>query len=85
MTICLFSNQKVSTLFNMRNSMTQHIKNNFSSIFQGDMQCKLKCQPDVIDCQSHLLKCPRVLGQFEPAELETIKVTSLAAWSSRGW
>jgi hypothetical protein len=74
MTSCLFTNSMVSTLFNMRSSMTRNIKNNFSSMFQNDMKCKLKCLPEAIDSQSHLLRCPKVLEELEPAELESVKV-----------
>ena len=43
-------------------------------MFQNDMKCKLKCLPEAIDSQSHLLRCPKVLEELQPAELESIKV-----------
>ena len=38
------------------------------------MKCKLKCFPEAIDSQSHLLRCPKVLEELEPAEMESIKI-----------
>ena len=58
----------------MRSSMTRNIKHNFSSMFQNDMKCKLKCLPEAIDSQSYLLRRPKILKELEPAELESNKV-----------
>ena len=58
MTSPLFSNDMVKILVNMRSSMTKDIKNNFSSIYKGNMACRLKCSdPNAIDSQQHLLLC----------------------------
>ena len=34
----------------------------------------MKCLPEAIASQSHLLRCPKVLEELEPAELETSQV-----------
>ena len=58
MTSPLFSNYTVKLLVNMRSSLTKDIKNNFSSIFKGNMACRLKCSnPNAIYSQQYLILC----------------------------
>ena len=66
MTSPTFTNEMVSLLFNMRCSMTRGVKCNFSSIFRGDLGCKLKCDiPEALDSQEHLNSCPRILSKMQ--------------------
>ena len=66
MTSPTFTNEKVSLLFNMRCSMTRGVKCNFSSIFRGDLGCKLKCDiPEALDSQEHLNSCPGILSNMK--------------------
>ena len=42
-------------------------------MFRGDLGCKLGCQQDAIDCQSHTLSCHKVLEKLTPDELKSLK------------
>ena len=42
-------------------------------MFRGDLGCKLGCQQDAIDCQSHTLSCQKVLEKLTPDELKSLK------------
>ena len=72
MTSPLFTNKMVETLFNFRCSMINNIKGNFSSLYRGNMECKLKCHQGE-DIQSHLLDCSVIKGQLGETEQEKVK------------
>ena len=69
----IFTNTMVTTLFNMRSSMTRNIKNNFSSMHRGNLGCKLCQEPDMIDSQPHLLSCVKLKEDLNQEELEAVK------------
>ena len=64
-----FNNKLVSLLFNMKNSMTKEIKNNFSSMNSGDNLCPMQCSENPpLDTQSHILDCPTLVGKLTQDE-----------------
>ena len=74
MTDPTFTNEMVKILFNMRCSMTRGVKSNFSSMFRGDMSCKLKCGiTEAIDNQEHLNSCPRILSNMQGDQHLSVK------------
>ena len=68
----IFTNTMVTTLFNMRSSMTRNIKNNFSSMHKGNLGCKLCQEPDMTDSQSHLSCCVELKEHLNLGELEAV-------------
>ena len=65
----IFTNRMVEVLFSLRSSMTRNLKSNFSSIFKGNMRCRLNCEDqEANDCQSHLLDCQTILENLSPEE-----------------
>ena len=54
--------------------MTRGIKANFSSMFQSDLSCPLKCGAP--DKQSHLMLCPVLLAHLSMAEKELTRTIS---------
>ena len=74
MTSPTFTNEMVSLLFNMRCSMTKGFKSNFSSMFKGDMGCKLNCNIiDALDNQKHLLEYPIILSKYAIGQATSAK------------
>ena len=72
MTSSIFTNNMVTLLFNLRSSMTKGFRSNFSSIFKGDMRCKLNCKDlEAVDSQNHLLECGELLEKLTPQDLIT--------------
>jgi hypothetical protein len=65
----IFTNRMVEVLFSLQSSMTRNLKSNFSSIFKGNMRCRLNCEDqEANDCQSHLLDCQTILENLSPEE-----------------
>ena len=54
--------------------MTRGIKNNFPSLFKGNMSCKLNCQDlEIIDCQEHILSCKTLISSLGIEHQVTLK------------
>ena len=74
MTSPLFTNDMVKLLFNLRSFMTRGLKNNFPSLFRGNLKCKLNCPDlDAIDCQEHLLSCQSLTTRLSSEQQDSLK------------
>ena len=65
-----FNNKLVSLLFNFRSSMFKGIKNNFTSMNRGDLNCPMLCSENPpLDTQSHILECSTLQRKLNSEEI----------------
>ena len=63
----IFTNSMVEVIFNLWSSITRNLRSNLSSIFKGNMKCKVSFKDlEANDCQSHLLTCQTWLENSGP-------------------
>ena len=54
----LITQDRKGLLFVLHSSMVINIKQNFSSLYQQNLGCKMNCEdPNAIDSQPHMLQC----------------------------
>ena len=62
----LFTNKETSLLYSLRTKTTKIFKANFTSLYNGNVECPLKCwdinrhEPAPPDTQEHLFVCKKV-------------------------
>ena len=64
----LFTNKETSLLYSLRTKTTKIFKANFTSLYNGNVECPLKCwdinrhEPAPPDTQEHLFVCKKVIS-----------------------